>query len=116
MGHPATRPTLSQGQQLKGYRYGWIFNGIYLYPLVRKRGRFMPEAELFKAAGKIAGLAGIALCVVLLIYRPVINAGQKIQPSDQYKLLRLITICVWLLAVLCIVIGKVVSHSRFGAS
>lgn len=55
------------------------------------------EPELFNTLGKIAGIAGIALGVLLLIFREIIRKSifPTLKKDDAYRLLRLITISVW---------------------
>jgi hypothetical protein len=50
--------------------------------------------------GKVAGLGGLSLGIVLLLFREVIrkNIFPKLQPDAAYLLLRLITIAVWSIA------------------
>jgi hypothetical protein len=59
------------------------------------------DAGLFKTLGQIAGIGGIALGVVLIVFREVIRA--KILPMldarDAYRLIRLIVVLVFILGV-----------------
>jgi hypothetical protein len=65
-------------------------------------GYGMLEAEVIKAAGQIGGIGGIALGVMLFLFRDIIakNIFPKLPAEKAYRLLRLITVCVWSLAVL----------------
>lgn len=60
------------------------------------------DAEILKTVGQIAGIGGLALGVFLLLFRDII--GKKIFPQlakkDAYRLLRLISILVFLIAAL----------------
>ena len=60
------------------------------------------ETELLKAVGQVAGIGGLALGVFLLLFREVIR--KKIFPmlpsAQAYRLLRLIIVAVWSVAVL----------------
>ena len=59
------------------------------------------EAEVLKTVGQIAGIGGLALGVFLLLYRDIIrkNIFPTLPPNDAYRLLRLITIAVWSVAI-----------------
>ena len=58
------------------------------------------DAEILKIVGQVAGIGGIALGVLLLVFRDVIR--KKIFPTltkeQAYKLLRLVLVLVWLVA------------------
>ena len=60
------------------------------------------EAEALRTVGQIGGIGGIALGVMLFLFRDIIrkNIFPKLAPEKAYRLLRLITVCVWSLAVL----------------
>jgi hypothetical protein len=62
----------------------------------------MLEAEVLKTVGQIGGIGGIALGMALFLFRDIIT--KKIFPTlpaeKAYRLLRLIAVCVWSLAVL----------------
>jgi hypothetical protein len=62
----------------------------------------MLEAEVLKTVGQIGGIGGIALGVMLFLFRDIIrkNIFPKLPAEKAYRLLRLITVCVWSLAVL----------------
>lgn len=59
------------------------------------------EPDLLKTLGQIAGIAGIALGIVLLLYREVLGKAifGQLDPADSYRLLRLITLLVWTLGI-----------------
>lgn len=58
------------------------------------------EAEVLKSVGAIAGIGGIALGVFLLLFRDIIrkNIFPTLPPQEAYRLLRLIAIAVWSVA------------------
>jgi len=77
------------------------------------------DAEILKIVGQVAGIGGIALGVLLLIFRDVIR--KKIFPmltkEQAYKLLRLILVLVWIVALAGIGAWVWVStHPNGGAS
>lgn len=57
--------------------------------------------ELFKTLGQWAGIGGIALGVVLILLRELIRKSifPELQKTDAYRLLRLIVVLVWSVAV-----------------
>ncbi len=57
------------------------------------------DASLFKTLGQIAGIGGIALGLVLILFREVIrkNIFPTLDSKDAYKLIRLIVIFVFVL-------------------
>lgn len=61
----------------------------------------MLEAELIKSVGQIAGVGGIALGVMLFLFRDIIrkNLISKLTKTDSYKILRLIIILVWIVTI-----------------
>ena len=64
------------------------------------------NAELFKSVGMVAGIGGVALGVMLLVLRDIIkkNIFPKFKvEKNAYRLLRLIVISVWTVALLGIV-------------
>ena len=75
------------------------------------------EAELLKTVGQIAGIGGLALGVFLLLFRDIIrkNIFPKLPPAETYRLLRLITVAVWSIAVIGIV-AWLITGMQFGAS
>src|SRR5215470_3116592 len=60
------------------------------------------NAELLKTLGEALGIGGVALGIFFLLYREVIR--KKIFPTlkkdDAYRLLRLITVLIWSVAVI----------------
>jgi hypothetical protein len=60
------------------------------------------EAEVLKTVGQIAGIGGLALGVFLLLFRDIIrkNIFPKLPAPEAYRLLRLITVAVWSIAVI----------------
>ncbi len=58
--------------------------------------------ELFKTLGQWAGIGGIALGVLLILFQELIRKSifPKLQKADAYKFLRLITVLTWSVAVL----------------
>jgi hypothetical protein len=71
------------------------------------------EAEVLKTVGQIAGIGGLALGVFLLLFRDIIrkNIFPKLPPPEAYRLLRLITVAVWSIAVVGIGAWVLVSHA-----
>jgi hypothetical protein len=70
------------------------------------------EADILKAVGQIAGIGGLALGVFLLLFRDIIrkNIFPKMPAPEAYRLLRLITVAVWSIAVVGIGAWVFVSH------
>jgi hypothetical protein len=65
------------------------------------------ETDLLKTLGQIAGIGGISLGVFLLLFRDVIrkNIFPKFKNEQlAYRLLRLIVILVWSVAILGIIV------------
>ena len=60
------------------------------------------EAEILEALGQVAGIGGIALGVLLLVFRDVVRKAifPKLSPDHGYRLLRLIVVSVWSVALL----------------
>ena len=58
------------------------------------------ETELLKTVGQVAGIGGITLGVLLLLFRDIIrqNIFPKLPPPEAYRLLRLITGAIWSVA------------------
>ena len=58
------------------------------------------DAEVLKTVGQVAGIGGIALAVVLTIFREVIRKSifPKLDPESGYRLLRLILVLTWSVA------------------
>ena len=59
------------------------------------------DAELLKVVGQIAGIGGLALGVFLLLFREVIRKKifPMLPPIQAYRLLRMIIIAVWSVAI-----------------
>lgn len=76
------------------------------------------EPEILKAAGQIAGIGGLALGVLLIIFRDIIH--KKIFPGlaepDAYRLLRLMVVLVWSVALLGIAAWVYVKKSEASLS
>ena len=60
------------------------------------------DVSLLKTAGQIAGIGGLSLGVLLILFRDIIrkNIFPRLPPAEAYGLLRLITCAVWSIAVL----------------
>jgi hypothetical protein len=60
------------------------------------------DAGILKTLGQIAGIGGIALGVFFLLFRDMIRKSifPKLEKGDAYRLLRLISILIWSVAVL----------------
>ena len=63
------------------------------------------NADILKVVGQVAGIGGLALGVFLLLFREIIrkNIFPKLPAVEAYRLLRLITIAVWSVAIVGIV-------------
>jgi hypothetical protein len=59
------------------------------------------DADVLKIGGQVAGIGGLALGVFLLLFRDIIrkNIFPKLPPAEAYRLLRLITVAVWSVAI-----------------
>src|SRR5271170_6776566 len=75
------------------------------------------EAEILMTVGQIAGIGGLALGVFLLLFRDIIrkNIFPKLPPAEAFRLLRLITVAVWSIAVIGIV-AWLIAGIQFGTS
>lgn len=64
------------------------------------------DTEVLKLVGQIAGIGGLGLGVLFLLYRDIIrkNIFPSLPPAEAYRLLRLITIAVWSVAVIGIAV------------
>jgi hypothetical protein len=74
--------------------------------------------ETLKISGEVAGAAGVALGTLLLVFQTVIrkNIFPKLAPHDASRLLRLIIIATWTVAVMGIgAWGYVQTSERTGA-
>ena len=60
------------------------------------------DADIIKSVGQTAGIGGLALGVILLLYRDLIRKSifPQLTKKDAYRLLRLIAILVFLIAAL----------------
>jgi hypothetical protein len=69
------------------------------------------DAKLLEIVGQIAGIGGLALGMLLLVFRDIIrkNIFPKLPPPQAYRLLRLITGAVWSVAVIGIIAWVYVS-------
>ena len=63
------------------------------------------KTEVLATLGQLAGVGGIALGVLLLVFRDVIrkNVFSKLTKRQSYNLLRLILVLVWSIALLGVV-------------
>src|SRR3954453_16903835 len=63
------------------------------------------ELQVLKTVGQIAGIGGLALGVLLLLFKDIIrkNIFPKLPAAEAYRLLRLITGAVWSVAIVGIV-------------
>jgi hypothetical protein len=63
------------------------------------------EAEILKTVGQIAGIGGLALGVLLIVFRDIIrkNIFPRLPAAEAYRLLRLITVAVWTVAIVGII-------------
>lgn len=59
------------------------------------------EVEVLATVGKIAGIGGIALGVMLLLFRELIRKSifPTLKKADAHRLLRLIVVLVWSVAI-----------------
>ena len=59
------------------------------------------DTELLKVVGQVAGIGGLALGVFLLLFREVIRKRifPMLPPAQAYRLLRLIIVAVWSVAI-----------------
>src|SRR5262249_44460764 len=60
------------------------------------------DTELLKTVGQALGIGGLALGIFFLLFREVIRKSifPTLKKDDAYKLLRLITILIWSVAVI----------------
>jgi hypothetical protein len=70
------------------------------------------DADVLKIVGQVAGIGGLALGVFLLLFRDIIrkNIFPKLPPAD--RLLRLITVAVWSVAIVGIAAWVYTSQSH----
>jgi hypothetical protein len=59
------------------------------------------DIEALEIVGQVAGIGGLALGVFLLLFREIIrkNIFPRLPPPEAYRLLRLIAIAVWSVAI-----------------
>jgi hypothetical protein len=59
------------------------------------------DADVLKTVGQVAGIGGLALGVLLIVFRDIIrkNIFPQLPPEEAYRLLRLITLAVWSVAI-----------------
>jgi len=64
------------------------------------------DPNLFKTLGQIAGIGGIALGIVLLIFREVISRTvfTALSPDNAYRLIRLIIVLVFILGIVGLIV------------
>ena len=60
------------------------------------------DTELLKTVGQILGIGGLALGIFFLLFREVIRKSifPTLKRDDAYRLLRLITVLIWSVAVI----------------
>ena len=77
-------------------------------------GREAMDADVLKIVGQVAGIGGLALGVFLRLFRDIIrkNIFPKLPPAEAYRLLRLITVAVWSVAMVGIVAWVYTSQSQ----
>jgi hypothetical protein len=63
------------------------------------------DVNILKIVGQVAGIGGLALGVFLILFREVVrkNIFPKLPPAEAYRLLRLVTVATWSVAVIGIV-------------
>src|SRR5258708_11061824 len=63
------------------------------------------DAGIFKTLGATAGLAGLAIGLILLLYREIVrkNVFPALSKRDAYRLLRAIAVLSWSVAIVGIV-------------
>lgn len=59
------------------------------------------SADTWAVFGQIAGIGGLALGVFLLLFRDIIrrNIFPRLNKADGYRLMRLLALCVWSVAI-----------------
>jgi hypothetical protein len=72
------------------------------------------DADVLNIVGQVAGIGGLALGVFLLLFRDIIrkNIFPKLPPAGAYRLLRLITVAVWSVAIVGIAAWVYTSQAR----
>lgn len=79
------------------------------------------DAQLLRILGSIAGLAGVAVGMILLLYREIVrkNIFPQLTRGDAYRLLRTIAILAWSVAmfgIACWVWSERILHNGTAAS
>jgi hypothetical protein len=71
------------------------------------------EADILKTVGQVAGIGGLALGVLSITFRDIIrkNIFPKLPPAEAYRLLRLITLAVWSVAIVGIGAWVYMAHA-----
>jgi len=69
-------------------------------------------ADILKTVGQVAGIGGLALGVLLIAFRDIVRKKifPKLPPAEAYRLLRLITVAVWSVAIVGILAWVYVTH------
>ena len=69
--------------------------------------------EILRTVGQIAGIGGLALGVLLIVFRDIIRKKifPKLPPAEAYRLLRLITMAVWSVTIVGIVAWVYIAHA-----
>lgn len=67
---------------------------------------------MFEIFTKYAGIAGIGLGVLLVLFRAIIGKNTTVSKGNSYKLLTLVTILVWLTAMTSIAAWTYLSSQR----
>jgi hypothetical protein len=78
------------------------------------------DAQILKTVGSIAGLAGLAVGMILLLYREIVrkNVFPTLSRKDAYRLLCNLAILAWSVAmagIFCWVWSTAILHPRTGA-
>jgi hypothetical protein len=73
------------------------------------------DAQILRILGGIAGLAGLAVGMILLLYREIVrkNIFPRLTQADAYRLLRTVTVLSWSVAmfgILCWVWSEEILH------
>jgi hypothetical protein len=71
------------------------------------------EADVLKTVGQIAGIGGLALGVLLIVFRDIVRKKifPMLPPAEAYRLLRLITVAVWSVAIVGIIAWVYIAHA-----
>jgi len=81
--------------------------------LAKQQLRVLVEMEILADLGRVAGIGGIAIGALLVIFRDVVrkNVFSNLPPETSFSLLRLIVVLTWTVAVLGLLIWAVPSIS-----